>query len=178
MKVHHEIYKGLFAWTTAFLLAEPIVKMINGDIYKPNLVLRIICDYLYFTLIFLKAMFVYKHIFKKSEYFPDKDTSVKNITTFFAIFVGVQIIIDVCWAFMLQYLTAYIKILKIFSPYDRDFGVHFIINYTTHSASYLFLTMAIHLFLRDLEALGVIFFSLFTVFVISLQNSVSIKSTV
>ena len=61
----------------------------------------------------------------------DDKKSDKNITQFIALFSVVQIIFDVVWGIMLQYISNYITILKLFTPYDRHIGVNFILNYTT-----------------------------------------------
>jgi hypothetical protein len=171
MKVHSEVYKGLLAWTTAFFVVEPILLLVAGYSNNPIVVFHFLGNYLFYTVIFVKTMYIYKLLFKKSEYFPNKDITSKNITLFFTIFILVQLVIDTSWAFMLKYMTRYIPILRIFAPYDRSMGLDLIINYVTKGQAVLLLTFVTFLYTSDMEAISTILFSMFVILVLAMPKN-------
>ena len=171
MKIHPEIYKGLLAWTTAFSIVEPISILVSGDYHKPFVAVHVLANYLFYTIIFVKTMYIYKYFFKYDEFFPHKKITSKRISQFFAVFLVVQLVIDTSWAFMLKYLTPIFPILKIFTPFDRSMGLQLIINYVSVGMAMLTLTFGAHMYITDMEALSTILFSIFTIMLLAMPNS-------
>lgn len=171
MKIHPEIYKGLLAWTTAFFLIEPFELLMAGYANDPMVVFHFLGNYLFYTVIFVKTMYIYKILFKKDEYFPSKEVTSKNITLFFTIFILVQLVIDTSWAFMLRYMTRYIPLLKVFAPYDRSLGLDLIIKYVTKGQLVMLVTFIMFLYTSDMEAISTILFAMFVVLVMAVPKN-------
>lgn len=174
-----EPYKLVLAWTVAFSILEPIVTLFNYfmsskygiktmyQMYsKTSPFLIVISEYIYFTIIFVKTMYIYKHIFGKPTFYPRQGVW-DDYKDFLVCYIIVQLIIDVVWSIFINNVTGRVPFLQFVKNYSRELGIYAIMRPLTYGLCLLGITEAVFRHLGDLEALGSLLFGLFIVTIAS-----------
>jgi hypothetical protein len=174
-----EPYKLIYCWTVAYALVEPLVALANYVLYrkygtktmfqlysKTSPLIIVACEFVYLTIIFVKTMYLYKHVLKKPTYYPQKGAT-KDYRDFVILFIGIMIIVEILWAFTIYIIQAHIPFLNFLNNYSRELGLYSLIRPVIFGIILLLVCDAILYHTTDLEAMGIMLFSLFAVIVAS-----------
>jgi hypothetical protein len=179
MQFDPELYKLLFAWTIAYAVIEPFIALLNYflshrygiksifEVYnKTSPFLIVGAEFTYLTIIFLKTIWVYKHILKKPKYYPEKG-NVKDWRDFIVTYIFVHIVIDGLWAISVNVITSKLHFLAFLKNYSHEFGIYSAIRPLILGVILLLATDVIYKEVGDIEAVGSLMFSLFAVIMAS-----------
>lgn len=177
MQFDSELYKLLFAWTIAYAIIEPFVALLNYflslkfgirsifEVYnKTSPFLIVGAEFTYLTIIFLKTLWVYKHLLKKPTYYPEKP---KDWRDFIIAYICVHVIIDGLWALSVNVIMSKFHFLVFLRNYSHEFGVYSVMRPLIMGIILLVTTDVIYNKVGDIEAVGSLMFSLFAVIVAS-----------
>lgn len=152
-----EIFRIFFAWTAAFFLLEPLTTLLIFE-QRDVTILRLMTDFIYSSITFLNVVYVYKHIFKKPEYFP-KD--LKDLPLFVSIYVFIQIVFDVLWLGATGRISWNYPLKDILLRYDKIKKVSHSVHIVTYGLIWLNITYFFYNYVRPLDALSTIIGSIF-----------------
>ena len=174
-----EPYKMVYTWTVAYAILEPFIAMANYllylnfntktmfQIYKnTSPFLLIACEYVYMTIVFVKTMYVYKHILKKPTYYPEQG-AYKDYCDFIICFVVIMVIVDVLWSLVMNIITNKFPFLKFLNNYSRDLGIYALIRPVIFGITLILLSDAILYKASDIDAILAIFGSLLMIIIAS-----------
>lgn len=177
MQFDSELYKLLFAWTIAYAIIEPFVALLNYflslkfgirsifEVYnKTSPFLIVGAEFTYLTIIFLKTLWVYKHLLKKPGYYPEKPEDWRD---FIIAYICVHVIIDGLWALSVNVIMSKFHFLVFLRNYSHEFGVYSVMRPLIMGIILLVATDLIYKKVGDIEAVGSLMFSLFAVIVAS-----------
>lgn len=133
---------------------------------KTSPFLVVISEYIYFAIIFVKTMYIYKHFLKKPTYYPRKG-NWKDYRDFLICYIVVQLIIDVIWSITISQVTRRVPILDFVQNYSRELGVFALLRPLIYGIALLAATEVVLRYLGDLEALGSVLFALFLITIAS-----------
>jgi hypothetical protein len=111
-------------------------------------------------------MYIYKHVLKKPTYYPQKGAT-KDYRDFVILFIGIMIVVEILWAFTIYIIQAHIPFLSFLNNYSRELGLYSLIRPVIFGIILLMVCDAILYHTTDLEAMGIVLFSLFAVIVAS-----------
>lgn len=179
MKFEGEPYQLLLAWSVAFSLLEPLVTLINYILSRKSSMktifqmypktspfLVVVSEYIYFAIIFVKTMYIFKHFLKKPSYYPRRN-SITDYRDFLICYVIVQLIIDVVWSITISQVTRRVPILDFVQNYSRELGVFALLRPLIYGICLLVVTDMVLRYLGDLEAIGSLLFALFMITIAS-----------
>lgn len=175
MKFDPEPYKMLLAWTVAFSICEPAVTLMNHliggrSMYrmypKTSPFLVVISEYIYFAIIFVKTMYIFKHVLRRPTYYPRKG-NWKDYRDFLLCYIVVQLIIDVVWSIFIGNVTSQVNFLDFVKNYSRELGFYALLRPLIYGISVLIVTEIVLRYVGDMEALGSLLFALFLITVAS-----------
>lgn len=175
-------YKIVYVWTVAYAFFEPFVALVNYlmskkygmktmfQLYsKTSPFLIVACEYVFMTITLVKTMYVYKHILKKPSYYPEKDSenAKKDYRDFILVFIAISILLDIIWSFTLYIVRSHIPFLSFLNNYSHELGWYSVIRPVIFGITLLMISDALLYHATDVEAIGIILFSLFTLIVAS-----------
>lgn len=174
-----EPYKLLLAWTVAFSILEPVVAWMNHSLSqaygiktmfqmypKTSPFVIVMSEYIYFTIIFVKSMYIYKHVLGKPTYYP-RQGHWKDYQDFLLCYIVVQLIIDVGWSVFISNVTSHVPVLEFVKNYSRELGFYALMRPLVYGLVLLAVTEGVFRHLGDLEAIGALLFGLFIVTIAS-----------
>lgn len=175
-------YKLVYVWTVAYALLEPFVALANYlmsrkygiktifQLYsKTSPFLIVASEYVFMTISLVKTMYVYKHILKKPTYYPEKDSknSKQDYRDFIITYIAISIILDVLWSITLYIVKSHIPFLSFLNNYSHELGWYSLIRPIIFGITLLMVSDALLYNANDVEAIGIILFSLFTLIIAS-----------
>jgi hypothetical protein len=178
MQYDSELYKILFAWIVAYAILEPFVALFSHflsvwfgiksvyELQKTSPLLVVGSEFTYMTIVFVKTMWVYKHVLKKEGYYPRKN-NVKDFVDFIKVYIVVHVVIDVLWAIAMNSVGSKLRFLDFLNKYSHELGVFSVARPLIYGIILLLFTHVIMYNVGDLEAVGAFLFSLFAVIVAS-----------
>jgi hypothetical protein len=178
MKFDNEPFRAMLAWTIAFSILEPVVTAINFVFFRSTMVpiydvypgsspfLVATCEYLYYTALFVKTMYVYKYILKRDTYVPPKG-DMREYVAFVACYLIIQLLADVVYASIAANVKGRISFLKFLRNYTREVGVFAILRTQAFAIAMLVVTENVYFRMDDLVAIGMLLTGVFVVTVAS-----------
>jgi hypothetical protein len=152
----------LFYWTVAFtivevftiFLAQYTTRKTIAEYYRdlPKWV-SVSGDYVYSTLIFLTALWVFSYV--------RRNPSFSAIPWFFVIFVITQWIFDITYATIINRLPSYTRYIDFFQRYIREVGFIAAIYDTVYNVIWLLILWFMLTYVPFKLALFILFFMIF-----------------
>jgi len=164
-----EIFRIFFAWTAAFFLMEPLVSLLVFNTERKRVtMLSLMTDYVYSSVTFLNAVYVYRHIFKKPEYFP---RLIQDFPLFIAIYTFIQIVFDIIWLISTNntHLSWNYPLKSLLMRYDKITKLSHSIHIVTYGLVWLNITFFFYNYVRPLDALATIIGSLFLMLLLNYE---------
>jgi hypothetical protein len=167
-----ELYHVLLTWTIAFSIIEPIVTALNytvlKDIIKPvyqvhqgtNPSLVAMSEYVYYTSIFIKTMWVYKYVLGKASFFPNV-SKYQDCRDFVACFIAIQLLANVIYVIVIKLVPSTVPFMSFVKQYTHEVGFILMLRTIAFACMLLFVTGIIYKFVDDLMALGMLLFGIF-----------------
>ena len=118
----------------------------------------------YMTIAFIKTMWVYKNVLRKERYFPETYDEFRD---FILIYAGIHLLIDVLWTVTVNGVTSKMKFLNFLRNYSNELGIYSLVRPVIVGIALIMLTNVVMNRLGDLEAIGIVMFSLFLVIIAS-----------
>ena len=153
------VVRIFFSWIVGYVVLEPLTGLLI--LRKKNMTpLSLLTDFVYASIPFLKSMYVYKHIFKKPEYFP-KD--IKDLRLFLSVFVTILVVLDIIFlAFTSQSNFRY-PLQDLLERYVKATKVAHIVHFATYGMIWCFITFFVYTKVRTLDAISIVIGSLFLI---------------
>lgn len=177
MQYDPEIYKLLLAWLVSYTLVAPIIVLVNYflsfyfgsktifSLYPTTSPLLLISsEFTYMTIVFVKTIWAYKHVLHKKRYYPE---TVDEFRDFILLYIAIHILIDILWTIVVNNLTGKVGFLKFLQNYSHELGVWSLIRPLIVGITLLIFTNVVIKYIGDLEAIGIVFFSLFMIIIAS-----------
>jgi len=153
-----EIFRIFYAWTAAFFLMEPLTSLLVLDKKDGLTILKLMTDYIYSSVTFLNVVYVYKHIFKKPDYFPKE---IGDFPLFVAIYTFIQLAFDAIWLISTGRITMNYPLKDVFQRYDKITKLSHSIHIITYGLIWLNITYFFYNYVRPLDSLATIIGSIF-----------------
>jgi hypothetical protein len=179
MNFDYEPLKLLVAFTSAYSILEPLVALMNYILYirfgmksmfqlypKANPFLIVMAEYIYLCIILVKTMYIYKYVMKKDRYYPEKG-DYENYGDFLLCFISILVVMDVLWAITINIITTKIPFLAFLNNYSRELGFYSLVRPIIFGLSLLVISYYVLYYMKDLEAIAFILFSIFTITIAS-----------
>lgn len=185
MQFDPEPYKLYYAWFVAFTILEPLVVFLNYIIYrisgkkttyqihgKTMPVLVLLSKFLYFSISFIKTMYIYKNLLHKPTFYPridEKDSAKKllDYRDFIITFIIVQILMDVLWELFTKSAASQLSFIEFLQNYSTKLSTYSLVSSITFGLSQLALTDIVIKYVGDLEAFSFIVFGAYMIVVAS-----------
>lgn len=177
MEYDPEVYKLLLAWLVSYCLITPIIVFINEILsfyfgtktiftYHPSTspILLISSEFSYMTIAFVKTMWAYKHILGKKKYYPETNEEYRD---FILLYAAIHILIDILWTITVHIASNKIPFFNFLTNYSNELGFYSLVRpLIVGIVLLLFTTVAVR-YIGDLEAVGIVMFSLFMIIIAS-----------
>jgi hypothetical protein len=172
MKFLAEPYQVIFAWTVAFSVLEPLVTFVNyalfADVLKPvysvygntSPFIVALSEYIYYTAIFVKTMYVYKYFLGQPTYYPRRGVQSDYIR-FLVTYVTIQLMADVVWGSLFRYARKDVEFFESATKYSREIGVAVIARTSAFGLGMMVATELMFRHVSDLHAIGFLVFGIF-----------------
>lgn len=167
----------IFDWVVAYAFIEPLVIMLLSAIGNQrahaNSPLLIVTDLVYSTIAFIKTMFIYRHVLKKPNYFPEKDDT-KGLVNFILVFVTIRLVLDIAWSFFTKNIRSvahdHVPILNIFSRYQSYKTPYMKLIDLSYEAVWVTATWWMHWHLREIDDFALLFAGLFFILLLGFTS--------
>lgn len=154
-----EAWRVFGAWLAAFFLMEPLTSLLILNDGNKTTMLSLMTDFVYGSISFIHAVYVYKHLLKKEDYFPKK---VVDLPLFISVYATIQFALDMIWLFMTKRNTKFeYPLQNLFQRYEKVKKISHSVNVITYGLVWVNITYFFYNCLRPLEWISTIIGSFF-----------------
>ena len=177
MQYDPEIYKLLLAWLVSYSIVTPIIVLVNyilsfyfgsktifGLYPSTSPILLISSELTYMTIAFAKTMWAFKHILKKDKYYPE---SAEEFRDFILLYATIHVMIDILWTIAVNNISGQFNFLKFLRNYSHELGFYSLLRPLIVGIFLLLFTNIVVKYVGDLEAIGIVMFSMFMIIIAS-----------
>jgi len=157
------VFRIFFSWIVGYVVLEPLTGLLI--LRKRNMTpLSLLTDFVYASIPFLKAIYVYKHIFKKPEYFP---TDIRDFRLFLAIYVTLLLLLDILFMGLTRGTDFRYPLQDLLERYNKNTKTAHIVHFATYGMIWSFITFFVYTKLHALDGIAIIIGSLFLILLLS-----------
>ncbi len=151
------VNKIFFSWIVGFSVIETFLSLLPVSRNSLSF-LQLMTDFAYTSIPFLKTLYIYKHVFKKSEYFPSKS---EDLPIFVSIFVIIQVVLDSMFLYASQKISFNFPIKQILQRYDSVTSLAHSARVTTYGIIWIMITFFVYTKFKTLDGISTIVGALF-----------------
>jgi len=159
----NSLFRIFFSWIVGFAILEPLTGLLVLDRHDMT-PLRLMTDFTYSSIPFLKSLYIYKHILKKQEYFPSK---IEDLPLFYSVYVTLLVTLDLLFMYFTTHSNVRYPLRHLIERYRKGEKISHVIHFSTYGMIWVFLTFIAYTKLRPLECISIIVGSVFLILLLA-----------